>query len=80
MVEDLVIGDIVLVKPGQIIPTDGVIIFGNTSVDESMLTGESKAVSKKVGDNVVGASINKYGFIKFKVTKTKDDYKISRRG
>ncbi|MDX4026264.1 heavy metal translocating P-type ATPase [Aliarcobacter skirrowii] len=78
LVENLALEDIVIVKPGQVIPTDGVIIFGDTSVDESMLTGESKAISKKVGDSVFGASINKYGVIKFKVTKAKDDTFLSQ--
>lgn len=78
LVENLALEDIVIVKPGQIIPTDGVIIFGNTSVDESMLTGESRAISKKVGDSVFGASINKYGVIKFRVTKTKDETFLSQ--
>lgn len=63
-VEDLKLKDIVIVKPGQIIPTDGIITYGNTSIDESMLTGESLPISKKVGDKVIGASINKYGSIK----------------
>lgn len=68
-VEDLKLKDIVIVKPGQSIPTDGIITYGNTSIDESMLTGESLPISKKVGDKVIGASINKYGSIKFEVTK-----------
>ena len=62
-------GDIVFVKPGSKIPVDGVIIEGHTLVDESMLTGESMPIEKKVGDRVTGASINKNGSIKVKVEK-----------
>jgi Cu+-exporting ATPase len=72
-VEDVVKGDIVIVKPGQSIPVDGTILFGSSSVDESMLTGESMPVEKKVGDKVVGASINKSGFFKFEAEKVGDD-------
>ncbi len=62
-------GDIVIVKPGERIPVDGVIVKGFTSVDESAITGESMPVEKKKGDEVIGATINKYGTIKFKATK-----------
>lgn len=77
-VDELVLKDIVIVKPGNIVPTDGVIIFGNSSIDESMLTGESLAVSKKVGDKVIGASINKSGSFKFEVTKLGEDTVLSQ--
>ncbi|RBQ32364.1 copper-translocating P-type ATPase [Arcobacter sp. FW59] len=77
-VEDLKLQDIIIVKPGQIIPTDGIIIDGNTSIDESMITGESLPVSKKIGDKVIGASINKYGAIKFEVTKVGEDTVLSQ--
>lgn len=77
-VEELKLKDIVIVKPGASIPADGVIISGNTSIDESMLTGESLPVSKKVGDRVIGASINKYGSIKFEVTKIGPDTVLSQ--
>ncbi|MDN5108809.1 heavy metal translocating P-type ATPase [Aliarcobacter butzleri] len=77
-VDELVLKDIVIVKPGNIVPTDGVIIFGNSSIDESMLTGESLPVSKKVGDKVIGASINKSGFFKFEVTKLGEDTVLSQ--
>ncbi|WP_330848133.1 heavy metal translocating P-type ATPase [Aliarcobacter butzleri] len=76
--DELVLKDIVIVKPGNIIPTDGVIIFGNSSIDESMLTGESLPVSKKVGDKVIGASINKSGSFKFEVTKLGEDTVLSQ--
>lgn len=77
-VDELVLKDIVIVKPGNIVPTDGVIIFGNSSIDESMLTGESLPVSKRVGDKVIGASINKSGSFKFEVTKLGEDTVLSQ--
>lgn len=77
-VEDVVIGDIVIVKPGQAVPVDSTIVFGNTSIDESMLTGESIPVEKKAGDKVTGASINKSGFFKFKAEKVGDDTTLSQ--
>ncbi|CAH2212221.1 copper [Cu(I)] transporter ATPase CopA [Tepidibacter aestuarii] len=77
-IEEVEEGDIVLVKPGEKIPVDGVVIEGHTSVDESMLTGESIPVEKKSGDKVVGASINKNGVIKFKATKVGKDTALSQ--
>ncbi|MDN5062883.1 heavy metal translocating P-type ATPase [Aliarcobacter butzleri] len=77
-IDELVLKDIVIVKPGNIVPTDGVIIFGNSSIDESMLTGESLPFSKKVGDKVIGASINKSGSFKFEVTKLGEDTVLSQ--
>ncbi|MCL1986969.1 MAG: heavy metal translocating P-type ATPase [Firmicutes bacterium] len=68
-IDDVVVGDIILVKPGEKMPVDGVVVFGSTSVDESMLTGESMPVSKKIGDNIIGASINKNGSIKYEATR-----------
>ena len=65
---DVEIGDIIFVKPGEKIPLDGVIINGNTSIDESIITGESMPVDKTIGDTVTIASVNKYGSIKFQVT------------
>ncbi|CAJ38167.1 heavy metal translocating P-type ATPase [Methanocella arvoryzae] len=74
-VEDLQVGDRVLVKPGEKIPVDGEVIEGDTSVNEAMLTGESKPVSKTVGDKVIGGSVNGEGSIKAEVKKTgKDTY------
>ena len=75
---ELEIGDIVLVKPGERIPVDGVITEGRTSVDESMLTGESIPTEKNPGDSVVGASINKNGSIKFRVTKVGKDTALAK--
>lgn len=72
------VGDIVIVKPGQKIPVDGSVIFGSTSIDESMLTGESIPVEKTIGDLVTGASVNKNGYIKFKVEKVGKDTTLSQ--
>src|SRR3989344_1513139 len=68
-IEDVKVGDIILVKPGEKIPVDGVITQGNSAIDESMVTGESMPVDKKIGDNVIGATINKTGAFKFKAVK-----------
>ncbi len=68
-IEDVKVGDIILVKPGEKIPVDGIIIEGNSAIDESMVTGESMPVDKKIGDQVIGATINKTGAFKFKATK-----------
>lgn len=68
-IDDVVIGDLILVKPGTKIPVDGVIIEGQTAIDESMLTGESIPVDKKPGDPVYTASINKNGLIRFRAEK-----------
>lgn len=77
-VEDVVRGDVVIVKPGQSVPVDGVIVSGSTSVDESMLTGESIPVEKKTGDKVTGASINKSGYFKFEAQNVGDDTTLSQ--
>ncbi len=67
--DDVRVGDVVLVKPGETIPVDGVVIEGRSAVDESMLTGESLPVEKKQGDPVIGATLNKLGMLKFEATK-----------
>lgn len=77
-IDDIVENDVVIVKAGDKIPVDGVIISGNASVDESMLTGESLPVEKKVNDNVVGGTINQSGYIKFRATKIGKDTVLSR--
>lgn len=77
-IDEVEVGDIILVKPGEKIPVDGKVVEGLTSVDESMLTGESIPVEKKAGDRVVGASINKNGLIKFRATKVGKDTALSQ--
>lgn len=72
-ISEVKIGDIIIVKPGSKIPVDGQIIEGQSAIDESMITGESIPVDKKVGDMVVGATINKQGSFKFKATKVGSD-------
>lgn len=77
-VDEVKIEDIILVKPGEKIPVDGIILEGHSSVDESMVTGESIPVEKKKGDNVIGATINKHGSFKFKATKVGANTTLSR--
>ncbi|MEZ4357061.1 MAG: heavy metal translocating P-type ATPase [Eubacteriales bacterium] len=77
-IEDLLVGDIVLIRPGQSIPVDGVIIEGSSSVDESAITGESIPVEKQAGDKVISATINKSGSFKFKAEKVGEDTTISQ--
>ncbi len=67
--DDVRVGDVVLVKPGETVPVDGVVVEGRSAVDESMLTGESLPVEKKQGDAVIGATLNKLGLLKFEATK-----------
>jgi len=68
-VDDVRVGDVVLVKPGETVPVDGVVIEGRSAIDESMLTGESMPVEKKPGEPVIGATLNKLGLLKFEATK-----------
>ncbi|HEX9839076.1 MAG TPA: heavy metal translocating P-type ATPase [Anaerolineales bacterium] len=68
-IDEVRVSDIVLVRPGEKIPVDGVVIDGRSAVDESMLTGESLPVEKKPGDPVIGATLNKLGLLKFEATK-----------
>lgn len=68
-VDEVKVGDLVLVRPGETIPVDGIVLEGRSSADESMLTGESLPVEKKPGDPVIGATINKLGILKFEATK-----------
>ncbi|MBU4251939.1 MAG: heavy metal translocating P-type ATPase [Candidatus Omnitrophica bacterium] len=77
-VEELLVGDMVVVKPGQRIPVDGKITEGYSSVDESMITGESIPVEKALNDKVIGGSINKYGTFKFKATKVGKDTTLAQ--
>lgn len=77
-IDQLSVGDIVIVKPGEKIPVDGIIIKGSSSVDESMVTGESIPVEKNIRDKVVGATINKNGYLEFEVTKVGKDTFLSQ--
>ncbi|MFW9786098.1 MAG: heavy metal translocating P-type ATPase [Candidatus Thorarchaeota archaeon] len=77
-IEDVEVEDIVLIKPGDKVPVDGEVIEGQSSVDESMITGEPLPVKKKVGDNVVGATINKNGVLKIRATKVGKDTVLSQ--
>jgi len=77
-VEDVQVGDLVLVRPGEKVPVDGKINDGFSAVDESMLTGESIPVDKKAGDEVIGGTINKHGTFKFKATKVGSDTALAQ--
>ena len=77
-IEEVQVGDIIIVRPGEKMPVDGVVIEGETSVDESMLTGESMPVTKAVGDDIIGASINKNGSIKYRATKVGKDTALAQ--
>lgn len=77
-IEEVEVGDIILVKPGEKIPVDGIVTEGHTSIDESMLTGESIPVEKTMGDKVTGAALNKNGIVKFKATKVGKDTALAQ--
>lgn len=77
-IEDVETGDIIVVKPGERMPVDGQVVEGNTSVDESMLTGESIPVEKTTGDPIIGASINKNGSIRYRATKVGKDTTLAQ--
>ena len=77
-VEEVIVGDIIIVRPGEKIPVDGEVISGISSVDESMLTGESIPVEKSAGDSVTGASLNKNGMIKFRATRVGRDTALAQ--
>src|SRR4030042_1161215 len=77
-VEDVQVGDLILVRPGERIPVDGIVRQGYSSVDESMITGESIPLEKKVGDEVIGATINKTGSFQFEATKVGKDTTLAR--
>ncbi|MBS4223091.1 heavy metal translocating P-type ATPase [Lederbergia citrea] len=76
--EEVIAGDILLVKPGEKVPVDGVIMEGRSAFDESMITGESVPVDKSEGDTVIGATINKNGFIKMEATKVGKDTALAQ--
>jgi Cu+-exporting ATPase len=77
-IEDVVVGDLVVVRPGEKIPVDGVVVEGRTTIDESMLTGESMPVEKKPGDKVFGATMNKQGRVKFEALNVGKDTALSQ--
>ncbi|WP_394237560.1 heavy metal translocating P-type ATPase [Niallia oryzisoli] len=76
--EDVATGDVLLVKPGEKIPVDGEVLEGTSALDESMITGESVPIDKTVGDTVIGATINKNGFIKIKATRVGKETALSQ--
>ena len=77
-ISDVNVGDIILVKPGQKIPVDGVVVDGYSGVDEKAITGESIPVEKKIGDQVIGATINKTGVLRFKTTRVGSDTMLAQ--
>ena len=77
-VEDVQLGDILIVKAGESIPVDGIVVEGSSSVDESALTGESIPVEKHIGDKVIGATVSKSGFLKMQATKVGDDTTLAQ--
>ncbi|NLP34023.1 MAG: copper-translocating P-type ATPase [Clostridiales bacterium] len=77
-IDEVEVGDIIVVKPGEKMPVDGEVVEGTTSVDESMLTGESIPVEKNIGDKIIGASINKNGTIRYKATKVGKDTALAQ--
>ena len=77
-IDEVMVGDCIVVKPGEKLPVDGKVIEGSTAVDESMLTGESIPVEKEIGDEVIGASINKTGYIKYEATKVGSDTTLAQ--
>jgi Cu+-exporting ATPase len=76
--EEVAVGDLVLVRPGEKIPVDGVVEEGSSAVDESMLTGESIPVEKRAGDTVIGATVNKHGMLKVRATKVGKDTALAQ--
>jgi len=77
-VEEVLVGDVIQVRPGEKVPVDGVLVEGSSAVDESMLTGESLPASKKKGDEVIGATINKTGAFRFRATKVGKDTALAQ--
>ena len=77
-IDDVVIGDIVVVKPGKSVPVDGTIVEGSSSLDQSALTGESIPVEKTIGDKVIAATINKTGYFRFRAEKVGDDTTLAK--
>ena len=76
--EEVALGEILIVKAGESIPVDGILTEGSSSIDESALTGESIPVEKQAGDKVIGATINKSGYFKMQATKVGDDTTLAQ--
>ncbi|TXK78369.1 heavy metal translocating P-type ATPase [Paenibacillus sp. N3.4] len=76
--EEVIAGDVLVVKPGEKVPTDGLVLEGSSSIDQSMLTGESLPVDKSVGDTVIGATVNKNGMLKVQATKVGRDTALAQ--
>ena len=77
-IDEVVVGDIIIIKPGQKLPVDGIVSIGSTSIDESMVTGESLPVEKNIGDSVIGATINTSGSFQYRATKVGADTLLSQ--
>ncbi|MHA1185692.1 MAG: heavy metal translocating P-type ATPase [Candidatus Heimdallarchaeota archaeon] len=77
-IDEVIVDDLVIVRPGEKVPVDGVIIEGNSAVDESMITGESLSVDKQAGDEVIGATLNKNGLLKFRAEKVGKETMLSQ--
>jgi len=77
-VDQVLVGDLIVVRPGEKVPVDGVVVEGSSAVDESMLTGESMPVEKNTGDNVIGATMNKLGSFRFRATKVGADTALAQ--
>jgi len=77
-VEDVVLGDTVILRPGQSVPVDGVVLNGHSSIDEAALTGESMPVEKSEGDKVIAATVNKSGYLQFRATRIGDDTTLAQ--
>jgi Cu+-exporting ATPase len=77
-VEEVLVGDVVIVRPGEKIPVDGIVVDGKSSVDESMITGESMPAKKETGDEVIGATINKTGSFEFRATRVGKDTALAQ--
>src|SRR5699024_1213849 len=77
-IDEVQVDDIIVVRPGEKLPVDGIIVSGSTAIDEAMLTGESIPVEKTVDDEVIGASINKTGSFQYRATKVGKDTALSQ--
>jgi P-type Cu+ transporter len=78
-IDDVIHGDIIVVRPGEKVPVDGKILKGTSAVDESMITGESLPIEKKVGDSVIGGTVNKTGSFEFEATKVGSETALAQK-